>query len=334
MKKRKIVALVCVATVLLLAVSAFWYVQTKLDKINKVPDTVDVIPPEQEDFETDTSNEPQDIIELKPEEVDWSEIEPFLDDDLINILLVGQDRREWQGRQRSDSMILCSINPDTKQISMISFLRDLYVQIPGGYSDNRLNAAYVFGGFPLLTDTLHTNFGVSIDGCFEVDFSGFQSVIDILGGVDITLTDKEAQLVLGPGKSAGTYHLNGKKALGYSRIRKIDSDFGRTQRQRNVLQAIYTKFRQSNAADLMKLLDEVLPYMSTDMTNSQIMLLAAKCIPIMGSAELSSYRVPADDAYHYASIRGMSVVVLDMDKIHEDLLNEYLPLNAEKESSE
>ena len=183
MKKRKIVALVCVATVLLLAVSAFGYIQSKLDKINKVPDTVDVIPPDQEDFETDTSKEPKDIIELKPEEVDWSEIEPFLDDDLLNILLVGQDRREGEGRQRSDSMILCSINPDTKQISMISFLRDLYVQIPGGYSDNRLNAAYVFGGFPLLMDTLHTNFGVSIDGCFEVDFSGFQSVIDILGGV-------------------------------------------------------------------------------------------------------------------------------------------------------
>lgn len=121
MKKRKIVALVCVATVLLLAVSAFWYVQTKLDKINKVPDTVDVIPPDQEDFETDTSNEAERYHELKPEEVDWSEIEPFLDDDLLNILLVGQDRREGEGRQRSDSMILCSINPDTKQISMISF---------------------------------------------------------------------------------------------------------------------------------------------------------------------------------------------------------------------
>lgn len=118
-------ALVCVATVLLLAVSAFWYVQAKLDKINKVSDTIDIIPPEQEDFKTDTSNEPQDIIELKPEEVDWSEIEPFLDDDLLNILLVGQIRRKGEGRQRSDSMILCSINPDTKQISMISFLWDL-----------------------------------------------------------------------------------------------------------------------------------------------------------------------------------------------------------------
>lgn len=135
------------------------------------------------------------------------------------------------------------------------------------------------------------------------------------------------------GTAEGTYHLDGKNALAYSQIRKIDSDFFRTQRQRNVLQAIYTKFQQSSATDLMHLLDEVLPYLTTDMTNSQIMLLAAKCIPIMGSAKLSSYRVPADDAYYYASIRGMSVVVPDLDKIHDDLLNEYLPLNAEKESS-
>lgn len=110
MKKRKIVALVCAAAVLLLAVSAFGYIQSKLDKINKVPDTVDVIPPDQEDFETDTSNEPKDIIELKPEEVDWSEIEPFLDDDLLNILLVGRgaaalglyDPVQYQSRYKAD----------------------------------------------------------------------------------------------------------------------------------------------------------------------------------------------------------------------------------------
>ncbi len=95
---------------------------------------------------------------------------------------------------------------------MISFLRDLYVQIPGGYSDNRLNAAYVFGGFPLLMDTLHTNFGVSIDGCFEVDFSGFQSVIDILGGVDIEMTSKEAKTI-NIGTEAGVYHLMGQRPL-------------------------------------------------------------------------------------------------------------------------
>ncbi len=333
MKKRNLIVAVCIIAVLLLIAVAFWLIQSKLDKINKAPEVSDIVAPENEDFETDTGSGSQDMLELNPDSVDWSEIESFWDDDLINILLVGQDRYPGQqGRQRSDSMILCSINLDTKQISMISFLRDLYVQIPGGYSDNRLNAAYAFGGFSLLVDTLHTNFGVTIDGCFEVDLSGFRTIVDILGGVDIALTSKEAQKI-GVGTSEGTYHLDGKNALAYSQIRKIDSDFFRTQRQRNVLQAIYTKFQQSSATDLMHLLDEVLPYLTTDMTNSQIMLLAAKCIPIMGSAKLSSYRVPADDAYYYASIRGMSVVVPDLDKIHDDLLNEYLPLNAEKESS-
>lgn len=90
MKKKKIAIITSIALVVLIIGIGFGYVQSKLDKINKVSDTVDIIPPEQEDFETDTSNESQDIIELKPEEVDWSEIEPFLDDDLINILLVGQ----------------------------------------------------------------------------------------------------------------------------------------------------------------------------------------------------------------------------------------------------
>lgn len=329
MKKKKIIALTCAAALLLIVVSAAAFVQSKLDKINKVPaEDIEIIEPSQEDFVTDTDNIelPIEAVEIEPEEIDWGEIEPFLDDDLINILLVGQDRREGQGRQRSDSMILCSINPETKKISMISFLRDLYVQIPGGYSDNRLNAAYAFGGFPLLTDTLYTNFGVTIDGCFEVDFSGFRSVIDILGGVDLELTRAEAKVV-GIGTEAGEYHLDGTQALSYSRIRKLDSDFGRTQRQRKVLQSIYEKFRQADAAELLKLLDEVLPYLTTDMTNGQIMLLAAKCIPILGSAELSSHRVPADDAFRYASIRGMSVVVPDLDKIHDDLLYEYLPLD-------
>ena len=333
-KKKRIIIILCVVLFLLVVACVWGYVQSKLNKINKLPDDIDIVAPEQEDFETDESSELQHLIALDPDEIDWSEIQPLLDDDLINILLVGQDRYpKQQERQRSDSMILCSINPDTKQISMISFLRDRYVHIPGGYSDNRLNAAYAFGEFPLLIDALHINFGVTIDGCFEVDMTGFRKIVDILDGVDIALTSREAQTI-GVGTTEGTYHLDGTSALAYSQIRKIDSDFHRTERQRKVLQAIYAKFRTSDTGDLIELLDEVLPYLSTDLTNTQIMLLAAKCIPIMSSAELSSYRVPADDAYHYASIRGMSVLVPDLDKIRDDLLNEYLPLSAEKESVE
>ena len=310
----------------LIGTSAFMVI-SKLNKINKVSDLDDVISPESEDFETNTDDQSEtDLVNTSPDEVDWSAVEPFLDDDLINILLIGQDRYDGQSRQRSDTMILCSINPDTKQVSLISFLRDLYVQIPGGYSDNRLNAAYAFGGFPLLTETLNKNFGITTDGCFEVDFSGFKNVINVLGGVDISLTAAEAEIV-GGGVTEGMNPLDGEQALNYSRIRKIDSDFGRTQRQRNVLQIVFAKLKDSSATELWELLDEVLPLLSTDMTNGQIMQLATNLIPMLSSVELSEYCVPTSDEYYSASIRGMSVLVPDLDKIHQQLENEYLPLN-------
>ena len=156
-----------------------------LNKINRVDEsTLSTVAPKDEDFEVDppTAPEASSQIVLDPEAVEWEEIEQIEDDALVNLMLVGQDRREGEGRQRSDTMILCSINPDTKQVSLISFMRDLYVRIPGGYSDNRLNAAYAFGGFPLLDDTIYENFGITIDGNIEVDFERFEKVIDVLGG--------------------------------------------------------------------------------------------------------------------------------------------------------
>lgn len=158
-------------------------------------------------------------------------------DSLINILLIGQDKREGEERQRSDAMILCSFNPETSKLSMMSFLRDLYVQIPG-YEDNRLNAAYAYGGFELLKETLELNFGISVDGCLESDFSGFEKIIDTIGGVEIELTKEEAEIV---GVNEGVCTLNGNQALTYARIRKIDSDFQRTERQRKIMNSVFEK---------------------------------------------------------------------------------------------
>lgn len=322
-KKRIIITVTAVILVLaLIAGGTFIYINSVLNKIEKISDTSKVNPSD-ETFETDDDSSAP---EVNPDDVKLDSIKPFLDDKLINILLVGQDRRPGTGRQRSDTMILCSINPETKKVSLISFLRDLYVQIPGGYSDNRLNASYAFGGFPLLVDTFRVNFGITVDGCFELDFTGFQSVIDILGGVDVSLTAREASVV-GIGSEEKTYHLNGKDALSYARIRKLDSDFGRTRRQRNVMNALYKKFKDVDGSTLMTLFQEILPYLATDMTNAQILQLAAKCIPVIGSIELNNYCVPANDSFYYAKIRGMSVVVPDLQKIREHLGNEYLPLN-------
>lgn len=325
-KRILILSAVVIAVAAVLCIIACLYINSLFDRIVKIPE-VSHLDPDDEFFETDPPEGNRPTAEVvEPEDIGWGEIEPFLDDDLINILLVGEDRYVGTERQRSDTMLLCSINPETNQVALISFLRDLYVQIPGGYSDNRLNAAYAFGGFPLLVEAFYTNFGITIDGCFEVDLAGFRSIIDILDGVDITLTAKEAEVV-GVGTEEKLYHLNGKEALSYAQIRKLDSDFGRTQRQRTLMEALYKKFQYTDTDTLMELFEEILPYLSTNMTNAQITRLAVKCIPAFGSIELHSYCVPADDSFYYATIREMSVVVPDLDKIRERLETEYLPLN-------
>ncbi len=293
-----------------------------LNKINRVGD-VEPIPADQEDFETDVYDPSLEVI--NPDSVDWNDGNyNGKDDHLINILLVGQDRRPGQGRQRSDSMILCSYNPKTNQLSMISFLRDLYVQIPG-FSDNRLNAAYVFGGFPLLKETLNKNFGVTVDECVEVDFNGFKSAINLIGGVDVELTAAEAKIV-GDGATAGVCHLDGDHALIYARIRKLDSDFGRTSRQRNVLNAVFRKIKNLGVGELLGLVDELLPIISTDMTNTQITSLAVKYAPALAGLNIQTYSVPPKGAYKNAMIRGMAVLVPDLYSIKKAIFEEYLPM--------
>lgn len=306
----------------LLFLSAFFVTTHFLNKINRVED-VEPIPAEEEFFETDVHDDSLEIIE--PESVVWGgENYNANDDHLINILLVGQDKREGQGRQRSDTMILCSFNPDKNQVAMISFLRDLYVQIPG-YSDNRLNAAYVFGGFPLLKNTLYQNFGVTVDGCVEVDFNGFKQAIDVIGGIDVELTAAEAKII-GDGAKEGVSHLDGDHALMYARIRKLDSDFGRTSRQRNVLNAAFNKVKDCSVSELLELVDALLPLVTTDMSNSQITSLALKYAPSLASLNITTHSVPAKGTYRSAMIRGMAVLVPDLYEIKKLIFEEYLPV--------
>lgn len=280
-----------------------------------------------ENDEADTSEK---MTFIDPNDVEWDFIERIEDDHLMNILLVGQDRREGESRQRSDTMILCSINLETGETSLISFLRDLYVQIPGGYSDNRLNATYVFGGFDLLDATLTENFGVSIDGNFEVDFTGFKAIIDMIGGINIELTSAEAAYMNKRGHSlavTGMNHLDGEEALTYARARKIDSDFGRTERQRKVLLAVYERVDHLPISDLLNLLYNALPYLTTDLTDAEILSLAYRLLPLFSSISINSYTVPANDCYYSANIRGMAVLVPDLQMIRQYLEEEYLPLN-------
>lgn len=263
---------------------------------------------------------------LNPEDIEWNG-DKFTDDDndsLFNILLIGQDRRENEGRQRSDAMILCSFNYETKELSLISFLRDLYLQIPG-YEPNRLNTAYVYGGFPLIKQTFSENFGLSIDGCLEVDFESFEKIIDILGGVELELTAAEAQIV-GGDVHEGVCLLNGEQALTYTRIRKIDSDFQRTERQRKLIGSVFTKMKNCTLPELMDLVNEILPLISTDMQDDVLLSFAASLAASLSELEIEQYGVPSEGNYKNATINGMAVLIPDLYEIKKLIFEEYLPL--------
>ena len=234
------------------------------------------------------------------------ELEVITGKHLVNILLVGQDRREGQGRQRSDSMILVTFNKSTNRITLTSFMRDQYVQIPG-YKNNKLNAAYEIGGMKLLTKTMKANFGVVVDGIVEVDFSGFTKVVDLVGGVNIELTEKEAEYLnasVGGHWSlvAGQQLLNGEQALAYSRIRSIDTDYRRAERQRNVVTAIINGAKDLSLGELFTLMDDILPLVSTNLSNSKIMSYASDLFPMLSSAKIKTARIPVDGTFEYGIV--------------------------------
>lgn len=248
---------------------------------------------------------------------------------IVNILLIGQDRREGEETARSDSMILCTYHRKTGNVTMTSFLRDLYVPIPG-HHNNRINAAYSEGGAALLDRTLRENFDLHIDGNVEVDFSQFSQIIDLLGGVQLELREDEAAEInkeTGSGLSAGVQVLNGEQALTYARIRKLDADgdFSRTSRQRKLMNALLGSYRNIKWKDLLPLIDELLPLISTDMNYGRLVLLSMEILPKLSDAQITSQRIPADGTFTDEKIDGMAVLSADLEAnrqlLRETLLN-------------
>ncbi len=328
------ILLIILGIVLIIAGVGIGFGWSKISKINKA-DKVEKISPQDEYFEADAEEKNEKYEEINPEDITWSSSEEvFGDDNVLNLLLIGQDRRPGEERARSDSMIIMTINKTDKTIKLTSLMRDLYVQIPG-YSDNRINAAYAFGGMELLDETIKRNFDIEIDGNIEVDFSGFQQVIDIVGGIELDIHEDEIKVLndyirelnqmseqdenANVVTQAGRQHLNGIQALAYSRIRYVgNGDFGRTERQRKVLTAAFDKVKNSGVNEMLKLADTIFPLLTTDMSNADLIGAGMEVLG-MGVSEIETYNIPEDASFQYASIRGMSVLVPDIDKCREVL---------------
>ena len=239
---------------------------------------------------------------------------------VINILLVGSDHGAIKGDHgRSDSIMIATVNFKTKELKLTSLMRDMYVEIPG-HGHNKLNAAYAFGGVELLYQTIAKNFGIKIDNYCVVDFSTFEKVINKVGGVEISLEEKEAKYLnttnyISKKKyrnvKVGKQTLNGNQALGYARVRYVvskkygDGDFGRTGRQRAVLQAALNKVLQQSPTKIADIALDSLADVSTDMSAKCLKSLVLKVIQMTFgySGTSSSDSTSSSSSYSTSSTR-------------------------------
>lgn len=243
-------------------------------------------------------------------EYDWNskEIVGRKEEYVTNILLIGIE--ELFGARNTDSMMIASINTRDNTVQLSSLMRDSYVSVPG-WKSTKLNAAYAHGGIELLRDTIEQNYKIHLDGYASVNFESFEKIVDLLGGVEIQLGAKEANYLNTTNYISnkayrnvkeGINLLNGNQALGYCRVRKVptydgvNNDFGRTLRQRRLLNAIFQKYKNQGIVQLINTTNTCLGYVSTNLSTKQIENLLTAMLEInISTIEMKS--IPIENAY-------------------------------------
>lgn len=290
---------------------------------------------QEEQFDTEETLGDEDNIEVvEADDFNWDIIKgnSKYDPNIYNILIIGGDNASSTGyRGNSDTLIIVSIDKNTKKIKLSSIMRDTYVPIPD-HRDNKINSAFATGGVPLAKKTIEENFKITIDSTVVINYTTFVKVINKLGGIDdVTINEKEANFINSEtrkkGKrsnlSAGTVHLNAVQALNFARIRKINSDiyghddFGRTARQRFILNQLFKKYKDLSYTELAKLASMALGDLEVDQNLKKDMFLLLQVVLKFDTESLDEFRLPVDDGYTLASVpipgsgRNMSVVKID-----------------------
>ncbi len=281
-----------------------------------------------------------------PTELDLNSGELLNDPMILNVMLFGEDsRKSGEEHGRSDTMIMLSIDNRHKKLKLTSFMRDTYVTIPGNnsagepYGENKLNAAYTLGGPQLTIKTIESNFGINIDRYAVVDFKSFRNIIDILGGVDIELTSEEIDYINWQSyinnqvdtrhelaDDPGVVHLNGRQALWYARNRGDEEagfsgdDFDRTSRQRNLLKIVMSDFKSANLTQIVSIVGEVGPMITTNLKKNEITTLVANSLTYL-KYDMEEFRVPEDNVWQYGwTSDGQSIVeIIDWEQQRYDL---------------
>ncbi|MCR5636885.1 MAG: LCP family protein [Clostridiales bacterium] len=269
------------------------------------------------------------------------------DSNVLNILLIGEDNRHEAEYGRTDTMIVLTIDNNNKELKLTSFMRDLWVNIPD-YGMQRINVAYTVGGAPKTVATIESNFGIDIDRYAIVDFASFKKIIDVLGGLDIKLTDEEIDYINwqtwknGQADTRyeiqaepGIVHLNGRQALWHARNRGQEgicsgSDFTRTQRQRNVLKTLMKEFKDASITQIIGIANEVGPLITTDLSYSEITVLVANALTYL-KYDVCEFRLPTDTNYGDVITSGGAwvLVVNDWNQARNELVD--FVFNAQKD---
>lgn len=227
---------------------------------------------------------------------------------VINIAIFGTDHdadESDSASERADATKIISLDMDNKKISITSLQRDTLVYLPGDVQDfDKFNHSYWYGGPELSIQTINMNFDMDITRYVSFSFESLEKIVDLVGGVDIYLTQAEIDQdykPIGVSGSAGVYHLNGEQALLYSRIRNIDNDYERMQRQNNVIMAILQAVKSKSVFELLDLANNALPYVETNITNGEIKDYLTKLVTF-DLSEIPQYQIP-QDGFNDVSIR-------------------------------
>ena len=344
----KILGAVLLVTLLLVALTA-GFVYSKMSKIRKAQDgpnqlTDDVLAgllaedptgSYADDFET----EPMDTTVPKETSPDYGKTGK-----VINVLLIGQDAREGEESKNADTVILVTINKETKKITMTSFLRDAYVSLNGledingslHYGATKLTLVYAMGymyggdlgAMHLMDRVIEKNFGPVVDHNIEVSMDAFDACINALGGVTINLDEDEAKYMNNYFKDyddrvyeAGENLLDGWAAEVYVRTRHAnygDNDFNRTDRQRAVVAQVLEKVKNKSLLEINKLVDSLLPFVLTDMSNTDMTNYILEILPLLPEMTLDSIQCPNEDMDRWGEVRdifgdGLEQSILNFD---------------------
>lgn len=234
---------------------------------------------------------------------------------ITNILLLGTDGRENELNYRSDSMMILTVDANHEVFKLTSLARDTYVDIPG-HGKGKLNAAYFWGKEDLLFETIEENFDIGIDKFVQVDFIDLMNIVFIIGGVEVDVEERELESLNAgiPGayrtctysdkgemqliNQAGTHNLNGYQAIAYARMRYLDNAIYRDERQRKIISGMFNGVKDLSMSDYPNLINTLLPYVSTNLTVSEMLNLAFTSYSFVSSESVIQTEFPITDDKH------------------------------------